>query len=78
MDAQREHNAIHKLQSGGKPLALGEYSCCSFFIVVLFIKNLQLSEVMSAVAYLHGLKIVHGDLKGVRLAPVIHLLLIDK
>ena len=29
-------------------------------------RNLQLSEVAAGVAYLHELKIVHGDLKGVR------------
>ena len=37
----------------------------SFAIVRLFTDDLQLSEVMSGVAYLHNLSIVHGDLKGV-------------
>lgn len=36
-----------------------------FFL--LFIDNLQLSEVAAGVVYLHELKIVHGDLKGVSL-----------
>ena len=36
---------------------------------VTIIQNIQLSEVMSGVAYLHELSIVHGDLKGV--SPVL-------
>jgi len=32
---------------------------------LLFINRAQLSEVMSGVAYIHDLGIVHGDLKGV-------------
>ena len=39
-------------------------------IFLLFITNVQLSEVMSGVAYLHKLRIVHRDLKGVRQAPL--------
>ena len=48
----------------------------SFFAVIaialLLIINVQLSEVMSGVAYLHELRVVHGDLKGVRQAPMIY------
>jgi len=32
-------------------------------------ENIQLSEVMSGVAYLHELNVIHGDLKGV--SPVL-------
>ena len=36
-----------------------------FLFSFIFICGLQLSEVMSGVAYLHELGIIHGDLKGV-------------
>jgi serine/threonine protein kinase len=34
-------------------------------ILRLLIDSLQLSDVMSGVCYLHRLRVVHGDLKGV-------------
>ena len=37
------------------------------------VNEFQLSEVMSAVAYLHELNIIHGDLKGVSLTPLMRL-----
>lgn len=65
MDAQRKYYALRKVQSRGKPLAVGEPARCFVMISLLPTKN-QLSEVMSAMNYLHDIGIVHGDLKGVR------------
>ena len=42
------------------------------------IHSFQLSEVASGVAYLHGLEIVHGDLKGVIPVSSVHIMLADK
>jgi len=39
---------------------------------LLLIDDLQLSEVASGVAYLHELRVVHGDLKGVSLSFFVH------
>ena len=39
-------------------------------IFPLFTTNIQLSQVTSGVAYLHELRVVHGDLKGVREASL--------
>lgn len=57
---------------------LGGYTCCFPIILVSLTKNLQLSDVMSGVAYLHDIRIVHGDLKGVRTGFLAHLPLIDE
>ena len=38
-------------------------------IILFLFATLELSEVMSGVAHLHKLRVVHGDLKGVSLFP---------
>ena len=67
VDAQWECGAVHKVQYKGKPLTTGEI-ICRFFDHSLIYRCFELSEVMAGMAYLHGLKIVHGDLKGVSTA----------
>lgn len=65
VDAQRECDGVCKIESRGKPFANGESSCDFLTTTAPTDQSSQLSEVMSGVAYLHGLRIVHGDLKGV-------------
>ena len=64
VDVQWKYNAVYKIQSQGKSFAIGAFACCSLYSFSL-VNGHQLSEVTSGVAYLHNLKIVHGDLKGV-------------
>ena len=78
MDAQRECDAVYKFQSRDKPFALGGSAYYFPIVPVSLTKNLQLSDVMSGVTYLHDLRIVHGDLKGVRTAFLVHLPLINE
>jgi len=67
VDAQRKCGGIHKVQSSGQPFAFGESRRRSpARSMLIFVHNLQLSEVAAGVTYLHRLGIVHGDLKGVR------------
>ena len=63
MQYTRSNPEANRLQLVG-PLAVSPR------LPVTIIKNIQLSEVMSGVAYLHELSIVHGDLKGVSLVLV--------
>ena len=72
VDARRECDAVRKLQSKGKSFEAGGPACC--FLVVSHLFVLQLSEVTSGVAYLHELKVVHGDLKGVSPTFLVFLL----
>ena len=66
MDAKWECSRIYKVQSRGKPFAVGESAGCFPANSALTVLNgPQLSEVMSGVTYLHELGVVHGDLKGV-------------
>ena len=71
LDGKRGRDAIHQIQSRGKPFAVGEPT--RYFLAgsdLTIIDNLQLSGVMAGTAYLHDLGIVHRDLKGVQ--SIIH------
>ena len=68
LDAKWERNGVHQVQSRGEPSALGEPTRSLLADRALRISDApQLSGVMSGAAYLHGLGVVHGDLKGVQL-----------
>ena len=74
LDAKWESYTVRQIQPRGEPFATGERDHYLSAIVYLLIDDLQLSEVMSGVEYLHGLSIVHGDLKGVNPGFLIHFL----
>ena len=66
LDAKRERDGIHQVQSRGPPSAVGEPTCrFPMNAALTILDDLQLSEVMSGATYLHELGVVHGDLKGV-------------
>jgi len=65
LDVQWEYCGIYKIPPRGKPPSIGEPARYFSPVFFSFINNIQLSEVMSGVAYLHEFGIVHGDLKGV-------------
>ena len=71
MEVKWKCYAVFEIQSRGKSFAIGELVCSFLIILISLIKNLQLSDVMSGVTYLHDLGIVHGDIKGVRSTSII-------
>ena len=78
MEVKWKCYAVFEIQSRGKSFAIGELVCSFLIILISLIKNLQLSDVMSGVTYLHDLGIVHGDIKGVRSTSLTHLPFIDR
>lgn len=77
MDAQWERDPVCKIQPRGKPIEVGE-TMRTIEDFLLFINSSQLSEVMCGVTYLHELKLVHGDLKGVSFIYLIPFHLVHK
>ena len=75
VDVQWERDGIHHLQPGGQPFVPGAFHRPLPVSLYSDYDYPQLSEVASGVTYLHDLRIVHGDLKGVRhyiLQPLHH------
>lgn len=65
VDVQWEYRTVYKIEPRGESVAAGQPY---HYFTVKFLPLLtcpQLFEVTSGVAYLHELRIVHGDLKGV-------------
>ena len=73
VDAEWKRDAVCNIKPRGEPFATGGFDHCFPVNILGFTTAIQLSEVASGVAYLHELKVVHGDLKGVR-SPAIHSL----
>ena len=71
VDAQRKCDGIRKVQSEREPLKTGGLLSPNYTSYSL---SAQLSDVMAGTAYLHGLDIVHGDLKGVCTTLLLSLL----
>ena len=65
VDDQWQCDAVRQVQSHGESSAVGKPSRY-YPMSLVHRRPSQLSEVMSGAVYLHSLKIVHGDLKGVR------------